>query len=96
MTDKASPAGWVIQVATPAPPSKEGARWLGTALLDAPSFKYFNVAMAEPDEAVEATAKYLAKAKGDTVDGVETSAVRALSSAEIDALGLKTGQVKPA
>jgi hypothetical protein len=68
-------------------------RWLGQAVLDAPSFKYFNVAMADPEKATEATAKYLAKA--DATDG-ETRAVRKLSSAEIATLGLKAGEVQPA
>ena len=94
MTEKASPVGWVIQVSTPGQPSTDGARWVGGhVLLGAPSFKYFNVAMADPDKATEATTKYLAKA--DAVDG-ETRAVRELSSAEIGALGLKAGEVKPA
>jgi hypothetical protein len=98
MTDKASPAGWVVQVtmaAPPPPPSKKGARWVGGNMPDAPSFEYFNVAIANPGEAVEATTKYLAKIKADVGDG-DASTVRQLSSAEVAALGLKSGEVKPA
>ena len=64
-------------------------------MLGAPSFEYFNVAIASPDKAVEATTKYLAKGKVDA-DDVDASTVRKLSSAEIAALGLKAGEVKPA
>jgi hypothetical protein len=98
MTEKASPAGWVVQVtfaAPPPPPSKEGVRWVGNKMPDAPSFEYFNVAIASPGEAVEATTKYLAKIKADVGVG-DPSTVRQLSSAEVAALGLKSGEVKPA
>jgi hypothetical protein len=98
MTDRASPAGWVVQVtlaAPPPPPSKEGARWVGDKMPGAPSFEYFNVAIVNPDQAIEATTKYLAKIKADAgVGGAST--VRKLSSAEVDALRLKAGEVKPA
>jgi hypothetical protein len=60
----------------------------------APSFKYFNVAIAAPDKAMEATTKYLAK-DADAKAG-EMSVVRKLSSGEIAALSLKAGEVKPA
>jgi 3-deoxy-D-manno-octulosonate 8-phosphate phosphatase KdsC-like HAD superfamily phosphatase len=95
MSAKAPPVGWVVQAtiaAPPAPPSKDGAKWVGDKMPDAPSFRYFNVAIADPNKAVEATAKYLAKAH--TEGGL--SAVRELSSAEVAALSLKAGEVKPA
>ncbi len=95
MIDKASPAGWVVQVAiraTPAP-TVEGSRRSGPVGLAAPSFHYFNVAIADPSEAAEATKKHLAKAK--SMAG-EMSTVRQLSSGEIAALSLKAGEVKPA
>jgi hypothetical protein len=98
MTDKASPAGWVVQVtiaAPPSPPPKEGARWVGNKMPGAPSFEYFNVAIVDPGEAVEATMKYLAKIKADAGVG-DVSTARKLSSAEVDALRLKAGEVKPA
>ena len=63
MTAKASPAGWVVQVTIPAPtapPAQEDAQWKGPQMLDAPSFEYFNVAIVDPNKAIEATAKYLA------------------------------------
>ena len=98
MTDKASPAGWVVQVTIPAPtaPStQEGARWKGPQMLGAPSFEYCNVAIASPDKAVEATRKYLAGAKADA-GVVNACTVRELSPAEVAALGLKAGEVRPA
>jgi hypothetical protein len=96
MADKASPAGWVIQVVIPAPPPApraEGAQWFGPVGLGAPSFQYFNVAIADPDKAIAATTKHLADANAK--DG-EKSAVRELSSREIALLGLKSGEVRPA
>jgi hypothetical protein len=60
-------------------------------LLGAPSFKYFNVAIAAAGKAIEATSKHLADAEDR-----ETSVVRPLSLAEIAALGLKPGDVVPA
>src|SRR5262245_27805177 len=98
MTDKASPAGWVVQVTIPAPTapsSQEGAWWKGPQVLGAPSFEYCNVAIASPDKAVEATRKYLGKAKADK-GVVDARTVRKLSSAEVAALGLKAGGVRPA
>jgi hypothetical protein len=62
-----------------------------SSLLGAPTFKYFNVAVATAEAAMSATTKQLA----DPRDG-ETSVVRALSTAEIAILGLSAGEVKPA
>jgi hypothetical protein len=96
MTQKAPPAGWVVQVTVPAPiapPRADGTRWIGAVALSAPSFQYFNVAIAAANNAIEATSKHLAKAKAE--DG-EMCVVRGLSSAEITALSLKAGEVKPA
>ena len=93
MIDKASPAGWVIQVTIPAPTapsSQDGERWKGPQMVGAPSFEYCNVAIESPDKAVEATRKYLGKSKADACT------VRRLASAEVAALGLKDGEVKPA
>ena len=62
-------------------------------MLGAPSFQYFNVAIAAPNKAIEATTKFLAK--GEATDG-EKSVVRGLSAREIAALRLEAGEVKPA
>jgi hypothetical protein len=94
MTEKATPAGWVVQVTVPAPimPAKsEATRWLGPAVLSAPSFKYFNVAIAAANKAIEATAKHMDKA-----EEAEMCVVRGLSPREIAALRLAAGEVKPA
>jgi len=91
MTDKASPAGWVVQVTTPAPIAPSSTQWIGAVVLSAPSFQYFNVAIADPNKAIEATSRHLAK----TEHG-ETRVVRKLSAREIDALNLTAGEVKPA
>jgi hypothetical protein len=93
MTDKASPAGWVVQVTTPAPLAQSEVRWVGPVASAPPSFKYFNVAIADPNKAIQATLKHLAKAEAE--DG-ETRVVRELSSREVDALSLTVGEVKPA
>ena len=95
MTDKAPPAGWVVQVTIPAPSSRKGAQWIGDKMPGAPSFEYFNVGIAGPDKAVEATTKYLAKGKVAAGD-VGARTVRELSPAEVVALRLKAGEVRPA
>jgi hypothetical protein len=60
----------------------------------APSFKYYNVAIAAPDKAIEATTKYLAKG-AEAVAGA-MSVARKLSAGELTALSLTAGEVKPA
>ena len=79
MTETA-PAGWVVQVMTQGP-NRDAA----------PSFTYFNVAIADVDEAVAATAKRVAVAQQEQIRHV-----RQLSPTEIAALKLKAGQVKQA
>jgi hypothetical protein len=96
MTEKTPPAGWVVQQTVPAPLSTPGAdrsRWIGPVVLAAPSFQYFNVAIASVEKAIEATSKHLARAEAN--DG-EMSVVRGLSLGEIAALRLEIGEVKPA
>jgi hypothetical protein len=88
MSDQTPPAGWVVQVILPAQSSTRGAAWIGATLPDTPSLKYFNAAVAVAGDAVDA-ARHLAEAG-------EWSVVRTLSSAEIAALGLQPGEVKPA
>jgi hypothetical protein len=90
MSAKAPPAGWVVQVTIAASPLKGGAQWIGDKMPGAPSFEYFNVGIASPDKAVEATTKYLAKGN------VGACTVRELSAAEMVALRLKAGEVRPA
>jgi hypothetical protein len=81
MTKKASVAsGWVVQVMTQGPNPEA-----------APSFTYFNVAIADADKAVAATAMHVSVAQQAHIRHV-----RQLSSGEIAALKLKAGQVKPA
>lgn len=92
MTDKASPAGWVIQITVPAPVAADGsARWIGAVALSAPSFQYFNVAIADSVKAVEATRKHASASKEAVL-----ATVRPLSSVEIASIPLKAGEVKPA
>jgi len=96
MTDKALPAGWVVQVTVTPPldtPAMVGARWIGSPMPSAPSFQYFNVALAAPADAIAATAKHLSKS--EVKDG-EMAVVRRLSSEEIASLTIKAGAVKPA
>jgi hypothetical protein len=98
MTDKASsPAGWVVQATIAGEPEVRApdAPWRSDAMLVGPPlFRYFNVAIAAPDKAIEAATRYLAK-DAEAKAG-EMSVVRKLSSAEVAALRLKTGEVKPA
>ncbi|HEX5958581.1 MAG TPA: hypothetical protein VFY92_07990 [Hyphomicrobiaceae bacterium] len=92
MIEKAPPAGWVVQVITPGQPSStQSPSNRFSALIGPPSFKYFNVAITTADAAIAAAIEYLADPQHP-----ETSVVRALSFAEIAALGLTAGDVKPA
>jgi hypothetical protein len=91
-----APDGWVVQVTIPAvpkPPKEGDVRWIGASLQAAPTFRFFNVAIASADKAVEATSKHLAKT--DPAER-EMRAVRGLSTAEIAALKLKPGDLAPA
>jgi hypothetical protein len=63
-------------------------------LTNAPSFAYFNVAIAASDKAIDATTQYLAK--GAEPKAGEMSVVRNLSAGEVAALGLKAGEVRRA
>jgi hypothetical protein len=93
MIEKTSPAGWVVQVTIPAPVSElvsPGSR-LAAISGRAPSFKYFNVAIAAPGKAIEAIRENWAEAMDR-----EASTVRGLSAEEISSLGLTLGQVRPA
>jgi hypothetical protein len=62
-----------------------------STVLGAPTFKYFNVAVATAEAAIAATTKHL-----DDPQHPEMSVVRALSLREIAALGLPAGDVQPA
>jgi hypothetical protein len=91
MTETAPEAGWVVQVTVPAPPPSPDEKWRPNRGGGAPSFKYFNVAIADAKKAVEAAIKHLAET-GQT----DMRVVRGLSSGEIAALSLTAGQIKPA
>jgi hypothetical protein len=94
MTDKTSPAGWVVQLTIPVQASEDAqARWVGRLGLGPPQFRYFNVAIAAPIKAIEATREHLA---GTEDKDREMSVVRGLSEREILALSLSVGDVKPA
>jgi hypothetical protein len=80
---------------TPCTTPDTGKQWIGRSLPSAPSFRYYNVAIASPDSAAEATTAYHAKTTTNAeVDG--TCVVRELSSAEIAALSLTVGEVRRA
>jgi hypothetical protein len=57
----------------------------------APSFKYFNAAIASADKAVEETRK-----RPDSSPCMRVQTIRRLSAEEIQRLGLATGEVRPA
>ena len=91
MTEKASPAGWVVQVTTQGKPSlTPSASGRLSSILGAPSFQYFNVAIAGAVKAVEAATRFA------DAEGKESRVVRGLSTEEIAVLSLKPGEVKPA
>ncbi len=92
MIEKALAAGWVVQVTTPGEISRTQARSSQLkGLRGAPSFEYFNVAIAMPAKAEEATTAHLAEDLPR-----EARVVRALSPEEIASLNLKAGEVVPA
>jgi hypothetical protein len=92
MSDKASPAGWVVQVTTPGVPSPTpSATGRLSSILGAPSFAYFNVAIADAVKAVEATTKHL-----DEAEPKDACVVRRISAAELAALRLGIGDIAPA
>jgi hypothetical protein len=96
MIDSA-PRGWVIQITIPGKPEIRAADapWRDPSWLTRPpSFKYFNVAVAAPDQAMEATTKFLTGASEPLVG--QLSVARTLSAREIAALGLTAGEVRPA
>ena len=62
-------------------------------MMGAPSFQYFNVAIPDAQKATEAAGKHLAMSDDDDR---KMRAVRRLSLAEIVALSLSPGEVKPA
>ena len=92
MTDNAPETGWVVQVTVPAPPQMSNSMWRGETGRNAPTFQYFNVAIADAVKAVAATAKHL----DEPDENREMRVVRGLSLGEIAALSLTPGQVKPA
>ena len=64
MIDKSIPAGWVVQVAIPAKSEarEADAPWRPSVMLvSAPTFEYFNVAIAAADKAIAATTNPLAQ-----------------------------------
>jgi hypothetical protein len=94
MSEQAAPAGWVVQLTIPAPitpPRADGARWIGAVVLGTPSFQYFNVAIAEAKDAVEA-----ARLHSGSDDDAVIGPVRALSSREVASIPLALGEVKRA
>jgi hypothetical protein len=92
MSEKATAAGWVVQLTIPGLPiiPIEGAKWR-PAMNSAPTFQFFNVAIGSADKAVEAARKK-AGADEEAVMGV----VRQLSATEIDFIKLRAGDVQPA
>jgi hypothetical protein len=97
MTEKTAPAGWVVQAIIPTEPEarEADAPWRPAVMLtNAPTFAYFNVAIAASDKAIDAATAYMAK--GAEAKTGEMSVVRKLSSGEVAALGLKAGELKPA
>jgi hypothetical protein len=94
MRGETTPAGWVVQLTIPAhasPTRADGTPWIGPAILGAPSFEYFNVAIADAEMAMEATRKH-----SGSDGGVIVGVVRALSAAEVASIPLSVGEVRRA
>jgi hypothetical protein len=90
MTEKSVPAGFVVQLTIPGKKT-EGGTWRGAALEDAPTFQFFNVAIAADDKAVEAARKKISAS-----EEAPMRTVRTLSASEIAFLGMRSGEVRPA
>jgi hypothetical protein len=92
MINSASAAGWVVQLTIPGVPiiPPEGSKWR-PAMLTAPTFQFFNVAIGSADKAVEAARKKI----GASAE-VAMIVVRGLSPAEIEVLRLRPDETKPA
>jgi hypothetical protein len=84
MADKSAHPGWVVRVATSGPAPSDGAPPERLS-------KYFNVAIADPVQAVEATRKYSRAPEDATIEPV-----RVLTAKEVASIPLKAGEVKPA
>jgi hypothetical protein len=92
MSENTAAAGWVVQLTIPGLPrvQPEGAKWR-PAETQAPTFKFFNVAIGAADKAIAATRK-----KAGASEDAEIRVVRALSAAELAAIKLHAGDAKPA
>lgn len=88
MTEKYSAAGWVVQLSIPGK-AVQGDQWRGPALTDAPTFQFYNVAVAASDMAIEAARK-----KAGAAEDAPMTAVRRLSPSEVAHVGLKTGEAR--
>jgi hypothetical protein len=90
MAEKTTASGWVVQLTIPGT-ATEGGVWRGPPLADAPTFRFFNVAIPAPEKAVEAARK-----KAGASEEAPMRTVRQLSSSEISSIGLRAGEAKPA
>ncbi len=90
MTEKTSAAGWVVQLSIPGK-TTEGSQWRGAPLADAPTFQFFNVAIGASEKAIEAARK-----KAGAAEDAPMRTVRSLSPSEIEFIGLRAGEAKPA
>jgi hypothetical protein len=93
-SQQAMPAGWVVQLTLPAPvtPPRSGDNpWIGAVVLGTPLFQYFNVAIADPKTAVEATRKH-----SGSDDDATIGTVRALSAEEVASISLSQGEIRRA
>jgi hypothetical protein len=91
MSERREPAGWVVQLTIPKALEEPSSLRSASPAPPSSSFLFFNVAVATPDKAVVA-ALNAAKVPGAAIARV----VRSLSAAEIAALRLREGEVKPA
>lgn len=90
MTENTSAAGWVVQLTIPGK-TTESSQWRGAPLADAPTFQFFNVAIGVGEKAIEAARKVAGASEEATM-----TTVRRLSPSEVEFVGLKSGEARPA
>jgi hypothetical protein len=89
MTDRTASAGWVVQLTIPGTPGQSN-QVAGPSRSKSASIQFFDVAIESAEQAVEAVRK-----KSGAPKESPARVVRALSKAEIAAVGLRPGALKP-
>ena len=89
MSPKATTSGWVVQITLPGVLKVPTGSAQQRTEVPSPTFRFYNVAVADADQAVEAVRK-----KAGVTSRTPIRTVRALSPPEISALSLRVRQVR--